>query len=90
MGLLPTHEKESKLEKETREKIARLEELTNEIESETAFAAEAEAQIIGYMIENKISELTIGDTVIVLELEEQFDFDKMKKDGVYDEFVKRK
>lgn len=67
--------------------LAELEALTEEIELRAENAALFEAQLIGYMVENQISELTIGDTVFTLDFDEALDIDKMKEDGIYEDFL---
>lgn len=67
--------------------LAELEALTEEIELKAENAALFEAQLIGYMVENQISELTIGDTVFTLDFDEALDIDKMKEDGIYEDFL---
>lgn len=75
------------LNAQVEKQLAELEELTEEIELKAENAALFEAQLIGYMIENEVSELTIGDTVVTLDFDEALDIDKMKTDGIYKDFI---
>lgn len=75
------------LNAQVEKQLAELEELTEEIELKAENAALFEAQLIGYMVENQISELTIGDTVVTLDFDEALDIDKMKEDGIYEDFL---
>lgn len=67
--------------------LEKLESLLEELEPRAENAALFEAQLIEYMIENNLYELTIGDTIVSLEIDEVLDIDKMKEDGIYEDFL---
>lgn len=76
------------LNEKTNKQLERLEALTEVIESDSEKNAQFESQLIEYMIENKISELTVGDVVVELNIDEAIDIEKLKEDGVYDKYTK--
>ena len=86
MGLFKKPEDKA-LNEAVEAQISELEAIDELLEKEGKKMADLEAKLIKYMIENKISELTVGDTVVKLELGEELDIDKMKEDGNYDRFV---
>lgn len=76
------------LNEKTNKQLERLEALTEVIESDSEKNAQFESQLIEYMIENKISELTVGDVVVELNIDEAIDIEKLKEDGVYGKYTK--
>lgn len=67
--------------------LEKLDKLTKEIDEQAEEMALFEAQLIKYMIENQVSELTVGDMVVSLNLDEALDIEKMKEDGIYDKYT---
>lgn len=67
--------------------LEELDKLTKEIDEQAEEMALFEAQLIKYMIENQVSELTVGDIVVSLNLDEALDIEKMKEDGIYDKYT---
>lgn len=67
--------------------LEELDKLTKEIDEQAEEMALFEAQLIKYMIENQVSELTVGDMVVSLNLDEALDIEKMKEDGIYDKYT---